>query len=253
MEVEENIKLKNPPENKNTYTYTANNNTKQIPNNNQLMKILGINTISLPPIQIQWNNKLKRRVQEENKTSSSYSNINPNIINKKTKQKILRNARIQYIQRQNNWTVHSSDDDKNETQDLGNLHPLQIGKKIAPLAIQLQKINKLGKYKIQLTFNNYIHANEFVDKAKKKLSEWYTCIPDYKIYRRIVVYDILKEMNIEEIRKDIEEHESNPEVLEIERLMRYDQENGRQISTNAIKIIIKGDTLPQNNHMVCKM
>ena len=135
---------------------------------------------------------------------------------------------------------------RDEQQNLGNLHPLQIGKKIAPLTNQLQKINKLGKDKIQLTFNNYIHANEFVEKAKSKLAEWYTYIPDYKVHRRIVVYDIPKELSIDDIKQGIDEHESNPEVLEIERLMKYNKENGNLTPTNAIKLAIKGDSLPQS-------
>ncbi|XP_076247860.1 uncharacterized protein LOC143187528 [Calliopsis andreniformis] len=53
-------------------------------------------------------------------------------------------------------------------------------------------------------------------------------------------------MNIEEVRQGIEEHDSNPEVLEIERLMGYDKITDKLTSTKAIKIVIKGDILPQH-------
>ena len=190
---------------------TINNNNTQTPNNNQVMEIIGINTLLHPNIHLQQNNKLKRTIQEDAKTSTN-DNTNIKLINKKTKQN-----KFYEMQEKNRYSNNISGPfivkmtAKDESQNLGNLHPLQLGKKIAPLATQLQKINKLGKDKIQLNFNNHIYANEFVDKAKNKLTEWYTYIPDYKIYRRMVVYDIPKEMSVE-VNQRIEEHDSNPEA-----------------------------------------
>lgn len=210
------------------------------------MGIIGINSIPYHNTHTQQKNKLKRTIQEETKSSIN-DNTNTILTNKKTKQN-----KFYEMQENNKYDNNISGPfivqitARNESQNLGNLHPLQLGKKIAPLATQLQKINKLGKDKIQLTFNNHIHANEFVDQAKIKLTEWYTYIPDYKIQRRIVVYDIPKEMDIDDIKQGIEEHEANPEVLEIERLMRCDKGSDKLIPTNAIKIVIKGDSLPQN-------
>ena len=241
-------KWKRKQKNKNTIGFkniqnhlTMNSNNTQTPNNNQVLEIIGINTLPHPNNQPQQNNKLKRTIQEDDKTSTS-DNTNVKLINKKTKQN-----KFYEMQEKNRYDNNISGPfivqitAKDESQNLGNLHPQQLGKKIAPLATQLQKINKLGKDKIQLTFNNHIYANEFIDKAKNKLTEWYTYIPDYKMYRRMVVYDIPKEMSVEEIEQGIEEHDSNPEVIEIERLMRYDKENDKLIPTNAIKIVIKGD------------
>lgn len=211
-----------------------------------MLDVIGINPFPPPNNNPNADNNLKRTMQEEPKATTS-DNTNINQINKRKKQNIFHE-----MQEKNRYGDNISGPyiiqmtSKDESQNLGNLHPLQLGKKIAPLATQLQKINKLGKDKIQLTFNNHIYANEFIEKSKTKLTEWYTYIPDYKIYRRIIVYDIPKEMGMDEIQQGIEEHNYNPEVVEIERLMRYDKRSDKLIPTNAIKLVIKGDLLPQS-------
>ena len=53
-------------------------------------------------------------------------------------------------------------------------------------------------------------------------------------------------MGMDEIQQGIEEHDYNPEIVEIERLMRYDKRSDKLIPTNAIKLVIKGDLLPQS-------
>jgi len=76
---------------------------------------------------------------------------------------------------------------KNNNENLGNIHPMKVGKYLAKNFSFISNIRKIGKGIIAVNFKYRYEANSFIDNENNLPDNWIGYIPNYKIYKTGVV------------------------------------------------------------------
>ena len=72
--------------------------------------------------------------------------------------------------------------DKREGENLGNIHPMVIGKKFKQCGLDVVNIDRYSEDRILALFNEAVEANEFVENTINLINkEWLAYIPDSAI------------------------------------------------------------------------
>ena len=111
--------------------------------------------------------------------------------------------------------------DTRSDHNIGQYHPLMIGKKLSICNIHPVKTYKAANDKIAIIFSTPQEANNFVintSLVKNLDSNWAAVIPDSAIYKVGVIKDIPLELSIEEIKQGIDPQD-RVNIVKIERCM----------------------------------
>lgn len=135
------------------------------------------------------------------------------------------------------------------------LHPLKFGNflfKKSSLSIKPISIKPENRYKISLTFDNYISANEFVKSCFVKEHKLKAFVPSYKVIKSGLVRDIPLELTESDI---IENSSTNGliKILKVRRLNRKEINKETKVlkwvpSTTCI-ITFREQILPKNIYL----
>ena len=142
--------------------------------------------------------------------------------------------------------------------NIGEYHPLMVGKKLSGNQIHTIRTFKVSSDKIGLIFSTPLEANNFVANTaliNKLDPSWRAVIPDSAIYKVVVIRDIPKELTIDEIKEGIHPDDL-ANIVKIERCMQRKPTNNNSFTpstanagqeweeSNSIKIVCRS-SLPR--------
>jgi len=128
--------------------------------------------------------------------------------------------------------------------NLGNLHPLKLGKILADKISFVSDIRRLGRNIISINFKYRHEANWFVEN-ENLLPEGIGYIPNYKILRIGIVKGIDLSLNESEIRRGIRFPEGNIEIRSLFRLKHRDKSTLELKDSSSVKIEFASNLLPE--------
>jgi len=141
------------------------------------------------------------------------------------------NNRLEFIKSQKNnrylasnhppYLVHIESIDGN----IGNVHPMSLGKALADHFPTIQNIKRLDKNIIAVNFKFSFDANQFVQSGNLLSENWLSYIPNYKIIRTGIVRGVDLSLFHDEILRDIKWKDRPLEIKSIERLKYKDIKN----------------------------
>jgi len=119
------------------------------------------------------------------------------------------NSRLDFIksQKKNRYTssnyppflVHVDSMDGN----IGNVHPMRLGKALADHFSSIRNIRKLGKNIVAINFKFSFDANQFVQSNDLLPENWIAYIPNYKIIRTGIARGVDPTLSIQDILQGI--------------------------------------------------
>jgi len=83
--------------------------------------------------------------------------------------------------------------------NIGNVHPMRIGKALADHFPTISSIKRLGKNIIAVNFKFYFDANKLVQSTDILPVNWLAYIPNYKIIRSGIVKGVDPSLSMEEV------------------------------------------------------
>jgi len=98
---------------------------------------------------------------------------------------------------------------RNNNENLGNIHPIKMGKHLTK---NFSFISKIGKTIIVVNFKYRHEANSFVDNDSNLPDNWIGYIPNYKVYRTGVVRGVDISLSEDEIRQGVKFLDNNMEI-----------------------------------------
>ena len=151
--------------------------------------------------------------------------------------------------------------DKRDGHNLGNIHPMVIGKRFKQCGLDVANINKYSEDRIIVLFNEAFEANEFIDNTIKSIDkDWLAYIPSSANQSIGIVRDVPKEINTVEVLEGISEESIKKNIVEITRIkekkvvkglsdgVEGDKEN--LVESDSIKIVFN-TKLPDNVKIFC--
>lgn len=145
-------------------------------------------------------------------------------------------------------TTNDRNEDNIKRANLGDIHPMQIGRKLRGNDSKIKWIKRKGRNLIQATYEDYKSANELIKNQEKLLPQnWIAYIPDFKISRIAIGKDIQADLSEEEIRKEIEWFDKQFKIIRMERFMKRikNGENQSIVPTTTVKFTIAGQEIPR--------
>jgi len=140
------------------------------------------------------------------------------------------------------FLVHIESADSN----IGNVHPMRLGKVLADHFPTINNIRRLGKNIIAINFKFHFDANNFVQSIDLLPDNWIPYIPNYKIMRSGVVRGVDPSLSKEEIMQGIKWRDRPMEIRAIERLKYRDSRNNNELrESNSVKIDFVTNLLPE--------
>jgi len=129
--------------------------------------------------------------------------------------------------------------------NLGNLHPMSLGKALADSFPAIINIKRRGKNLIVINFKFSFDANNFV-LANNLPSGWIAYIPNYKIVRTGIVKGVDLDLTIDEIYKGIRFMDRPIALKSITRLKFRDKNHNNELKdSSSIKIEFLSNLLPE--------
>ena len=108
--------------------------------------------------------------------------------------------------------------DKREGENLGNIHPMVIGKKFKQCGLDVVNIDRYSEDRILALFNEAVEANEFVENTINLINkEWLAYIPDFAIQHIGIVRDVPVEITANEILEVVREGSNKNNIIEVVR------------------------------------
>jgi len=101
---------------------------------------------------------------------------------------------------------------KSESNNLGNLHLMKLGKLLEDRFSSLSDIKRIGRGIISVRFKYRHEVNSFVDGANLLLKNWF---PNFKLYRTGIVRGVDLSLSENEIRQGIGFPENSLEIRSI--------------------------------------
>ena len=138
--------------------------------------------------------------------------------------------------------------DRREDFNLGNYHPMIIGKYFRIHKINLLTLNSKDSDSISITFPTYLEANEFIDSGKISNinSNWSAYIPRVNFQYAGVIRDIPKSFTEEDVKEGITDEQvlgSIVSILIIKKRVVVEGSN-TLVSTGSVKIVFNS-ALPE--------
>ena len=141
-------------------------------------------------------------------------------------------------------------------ENLGNIHPMVIGKKFRSVGISALNIEKQSNDKISILFNSAVEANNFVDSNVKLVdNNWIAFIPSSSTQFVGLIRDVPIEFETIDILDGIDNTEIKEQIVDIIRIKRknrpnQDRESSNQgvdqlVETDSVKILFR-NKLPDN-------
>lgn len=137
---------------------------------------------------------------------------------------------------------------QSKTKNIGNYHMLGIAKEIFNLKLkEINKINKKGKNRIGVIFNDYKSANEFILKKKMEEKGYESYIPAHFTTCKGIVKQIDKQLTEEELKENSTTALANCKVINARRMNRRSIENNQVTypPTGTILYTFSGKDLPR--------
>ena len=136
---------------------------------------------------------------------------------------------------------------ESKSAQLCNLHVMAIARKLHEAGIDHTEAVRRGPNRLQLTFDNLDSAKSVVNGVKKLPDDWYSYIPDEKIFSIGVVQNIDLDLDISIITSQINSSYPNSKA---ERFHKKVDETGngsiQLVPTDSIKIYFSTGNLPDN-------
>jgi len=162
------------------------------------------------------------------------------------------NNRMEFINSQKNnrysasnhppFLVHIESTDGN----IGNVHPMSLGKALADHFPTILSIRRLGKNIISVIFKFSFDANQFVQSGHLLPENWIPYIPNYKIIRTGVIRGVDLSLSYDEILRGIKWKGRPLEIKSIERLKYRDIRNNNEVKlSSSVKIEFISNLLPE--------
>jgi hypothetical protein len=146
----------------------------------------------------------------------------------------------------NNFPYVVNIESKEDSNNLGNIHPVSIGKKLFEANLNnIDKIRKIGRKIVEISFKNYSDANDCVTNQVLNRNNWITCIPSHKVRRYGVIRGLNNDISVDEITRCIKLCNSNTEIGSIERIKIWNRKNESLEDSSSIKIEFLSDLLPE--------
>jgi len=79
---------------------------------------------------------------------------------------------------------------KSDSENLGNLHPMKLGKLLAGRFLSLSDIRRIRRGISSVMFKYRHEANSFVDGVSLLPENWIYYIPNFKLYRTKIVREL---------------------------------------------------------------
>lgn len=136
---------------------------------------------------------------------------------------------------------------KQPGQALGHMHPMKVGQWLFRQNYDVQYINKVSKFQIDVHFKTYSAANTFLNSDFDSVHHTESFIPAYAIYSSGVIRGVETSITTEEIQLDT----YVPEGFKITNVYRFnkktvdDQGSPSYIPTETIKITFRSQRLPR--------
>jgi len=102
--------------------------------------------------------------------------------------------------------------------NIGNVHPMKLGKVLADHFSSIRNIKKLGKNIIVINFKFSFDANQFAQSSNLLPENWISYIPNYKIIRTGIARGVDPSLSNDEILQSIKWRDRPLEIKSIERL-----------------------------------
>lgn len=135
--------------------------------------------------------------------------------------------------------------------NLGNFHGISTARNFRGYLQGINEVKSSGFDRINISFTNYLDANDMVDNRIKKIhSDWGAYIPDFAIVKVGLVRGVDPELSVEKITENFVIHgDPTDELIKVDRLTYLSgkkDENGQVIRKNSsrIKVFIRCNTLP---------
>jgi len=165
---------------------------------------------------------------------------------------IGKNNRLEFIksQKKNRYTpsnhppflVHVESTDGN----IGNVHPMRLGKTLTEHFPSIQNIKKLGRNIIVVNFKFSFDANQFAQANDSLPENWIAYIPNYKIIRTGIARGVDPSLSVDEILQGIKWRDRPMEIKSVERLSYRDSRNNNELKiSSSIKIEFVSNLLPE--------
>jgi len=161
------------------------------------------------------------------------TDVSPSILNVGTR------GRLEYIksQRNNRYTsVICSPYLESIDGNIGNLHPMSLGKALAEVFPAITNIRRRDRNLIVINFKFSFNANKFI-QSNVLPNNWMAYIPNYKIFRSGIVRGVDMALSLEEIHKGIKFMDRPVEIRSISKLKFKDKNNNNELTDSfSIKI-----------------
>jgi len=130
--------------------------------------------------------------------------------------------------------------------NIGNVHPMKLGKILADYFPAIQNIRRLGRNIIVVSFKFSFDANSFVQSNELLPENWVPYIPNYKIIRSGIVRGVDPSLSYDEISQGIKWKDRPIVIRSIERLKYRDSRNNNELrDSSTVKIDFVSNLLPE--------
>jgi len=132
--------------------------------------------------------------------------------------------------------------------NIGNVHPMRLGKALSGHYPAIQNIKRLGKNIIAVRFKREFSfdANDLAQSVNILPGNWVVYIPNYKIIRIGIVRGVDPSLSVEEIFQGLKWLDRPLEIRSIERLKFRDKNNDNELRiSSSVKIEFVSNFLPE--------
>ncbi|XP_036146975.1 uncharacterized protein LOC118647013 [Monomorium pharaonis] len=142
------------------------------------------------------------------------------------------------------FVVHMEGIPDTPESNLGNLHPMSLGRSLCSKFNHVKEIKRLGRNIIKIIFTSYIEANKLVDTSPGLFKDSIAYIPNFCIYRVGVVRNVNVELSEQEILDGITWQDEPVRIHKLERLKTRDPLNHESLTdTHSIKVWFEDNLL----------
>ncbi|XP_066600124.1 probable serine/threonine-protein kinase DDB_G0283337 [Prorops nasuta] len=187
------------------------------------------------------------------KEKGTNDQVNLNDFQEQRKLKLIKRAKEQRINKYESihtgpFIIHIIS--INLQENIGNLHLMKVSKIIKEFFSDNFSISRVNFNTIRLKLENQNTANSLINlQYKIDHKGWLMYIPDFAIAKIGMIRHVLKDLDLEDIKYNINTNNKNLKVLKIERMSRWDKEKNVSIETNTIKATFLTNTLPSKLHI----
>jgi len=132
--------------------------------------------------------------------------------------------------------------------NIGNVHPMRLGKALIEHFPCIRNIKKLGKNIIVVNFKFSFDVNQFAQSNNLLPENWISYIPNYKIIRTGIARGVDPSLSVDEVLQGIKWRDRPLEIKSVERLRYRDVRNNNELKiSTSVKIEFVSNLLPYIN------